>query len=554
MSKELNSLNLMTDKFSELKQAYKLVFTLPRNEVLVLAILSLTVLSYVAASAVNATLSFLGAAVSTAVTVLVGRAVDGKIITWRRACGLYLVFLLSSALSLPLVGSAYPGALLTTLLGFLLLSAASDPVRAATLPFSCLVTLSIIAGRINFSLIAIVLGYVLTALGGLALIDYRVKKISRVSGLALLRGFLRYILSGEKHPLESVLAKLSSERVLNLHVFDFETSRGDPLGRVIVSEIHPGPFRDIGSSGLPSKVIAAHGSLPVLYLKAPSSHAENLTFSTEVDRLVGELDKLRSADTHQAIARIGVAARGKFRVAALSFSHVSLAFIDPLVPMEDLPHHLCKELSLQGVVAVDTHSMIARDYSVLEKLSVNLQEYYEMFSALVEALEDHVEEGQLLVSFKRINYSDGSSVAPGGVTCAVFSTGRSSIGLVSIDSNNVQADFKPTLMKSLEKYVSIPVIASTDTHLLTGRKTGVEYYPAGSVSPDRLLSACLECIEEAARNLEEARVSYSILPFKSLYMSGNLIEEISRVTRGNVLIGLGLIALAAAASALPFLY
>ncbi|MEM4412271.1 MAG: hypothetical protein QXO66_05435, partial [Thermofilum sp.] len=67
------------------------------------------------------------------------------------------------------------------------------------------------------------------------------------------------------------------------------------------------------------------------------------------------------------------------------------------------------------------------------------------------------------------------------------------------------------------------------------------------------LSTCLECIEEAAEKLEEAKVGYTVFPFKSLYTSGDLLEEISRVSRGNVLIGIGLITLAVAASALALL-
>ncbi|MEM4638942.1 MAG: DUF2070 family protein [Thermofilum sp.] len=543
----------MSDKFGELKRAYKLVFALPRSEVLAAMILALTLLCFLAASAVDATRSFIGAAASAALTVLVGRVVDGAIITWRRAGGFYAVFLLSSLFFLLLSGSAYPGALLAALLGFLFLSATSGPLKAALPLFSFLAALSVLAGRVAAIFSIIALGYVLVVLGGLALIDYRVKKTTGVSGMALLRGFLRYILSGEKRSLEEALAGLSSERVLNLHLFDFENSEGDLIGRIIVSEIHPGPFRDLGSSGLPREVIAAHGSLPVLYLKAPSSHAENLAFSDEVSRLVRELMQTGRAEAHYNYARIGVAARGRFRVVVLSFDHVSLAFIDPLVPMEDLPHYLSRLLSLQGVVAVDTHSMISKDYSVLEKPTTNLQEYYEVFSALAEALEKPRGEGSLRAAFKRVDYSDGISVAPGGVSCAVLSVGSLRVGIVSIDSNNVQADFKPVLLKSLERHVSVPIVASTDTHLLTGRRTGVEYYPAGSTSPDRLLSTCLECIEEAAEKLEEAKVGYTVFPFKSLYTSGDLLEEISRVSRGNVLIGIGLITLAVAASALALL-
>lgn len=543
----------MSDKFSELKKAYKLVFALPRNEFLVATAFVLVIVCLIVAIRVGAVQSFLGAVITAAVPVLVSKIVDTRIITWRRAGGLYIVFLLLSLASLIVSGDAYPGTLSGALLGYLFLAVSSSPLKAILPLLSYIAVLGITATSIAAKLSALALGYMLATLGSLALIDHRVKKVSGASGLTLLKGFLRYILSGEKCPLEEAFARLSTERKLNLHVFSFEDPRNKPLGRVVVSEIHPGPFRDLGSSSLPSKVIAAHGNLPVVFLKAPSTHAENLAFSIDVSRLMGELMQLKGGSDYSEYARIGVAVKGRFRVITLSFSHTTLAFADPLVPMEDLPHNLCTVLAPQKVIVVDTHSMIAEGYGVLDRPAISLPEYSEILSAVTEALENPLEEGALRAAFERIDYSDGVSVASGGISCAVVAVGNVKVGVVSIDSNNVRADFKPVLLKALEKYVDVPIVASTDTHLLTGRITGVEYYPAGSILPDQLLTRCLQCVESAVERLEEARVKYSPLPFRSLYLRGDLMEEISRVTRGNVVIGIILVALAIAASALALL-
>lgn len=543
----------MSYGFDELKRAYKLVFTLPQRKLLAVVILLLTSACLLLANATNSLDTFIKAAAVAAVTVLIAKAVDKAIVTWKRAGGLYAVFLASSLATLSFRGNVFSGVALECLLAFLLLATSSGFLRAALLPLSCMVLTGLATGGSSPGFPAAIAAYVLAVWIALKIIDRRVMKATGASGTALLRGFLRYILAGEKSNLEEVFSTISTERVLKLHIFDFESYDNSRLGRVVVSEIHPGPFRDLGSSSLPSEVILSHGDLPVLFLKAPSTHGENLAFSCKVRELVGKILELERPSAYSTRASLGLATRGKFRVVTLSFDHSTLVFIDPLVPMEDLPYSLSATLSNDKIVTVDTHSMIAESYDAISGQSINLAEHHDILAAISDAVSNPLEEGKFRAAFRREDYSDGVSVAPGGISCAVIEIGSVKLGLVSIDANNVSAEFKPLLLSKMQSYVDVPVVASTDTHLLTGRVAGVEYYPAGSVIPVQLLTACLKCIDQAVRELKEARVGYTPLPFKSWFLSENSLKEISRVTKGNMYIGISLIALATVLSALTAL-
>ncbi|HLE64910.1 MAG TPA: DUF2070 family protein, partial [Candidatus Bathyarchaeia archaeon] len=72
------------------------------------------------------------------------------------------------------------------------------------------------------------------------------------SPMGLFRAFLRHWLKKDPRPLEERLAGLGSHGEIETSTLSFSNPQKKPKGCVIVSSFHPGPYRDLGSGGLPS--------------------------------------------------------------------------------------------------------------------------------------------------------------------------------------------------------------------------------------------------------------------------------------------------------------
>jgi len=533
----------VNEDYSGFKSGYRYIFSLPRGRVLALLIAALNLLCITASLRLGAALDFARSAAAVALLVLACKLTEPRVVTWKRAAGFYALFSLAAIPALVVTGEAFYAVLLTDLLCFLFLATISSPARASTLLLLYIVLAYAITPQFFTKFLVLIAAYLAVSITVLAAIDRRVRKSIGISGFKLLRGFLRYILSGERVELEECFTQMSRERSLGLHVLNFLDAESRVLGKLVISEIHPGPMRDLGSSTLPSKVVNGCG-VPTLFLKTPSTHSENLASSAEVEEVTRELCSLTCRDPCSSYARVGARASGKFSVITLDAGCVTLAFIDPLVPMEDLPREVFEALRENGIVAVDTHSMISREYISLDSAEMYSLEISNLYESIRDALEKPVAEGFIKAGFHRIDYSDGKSVAPGGISCAVLKVGGLKLAVVSVDGNNMAADFKPAFLSKLKSMGVLPIVATTDSHLYTGAIGGVDYYTVGSFDRELLMKLCSKCVEEALKNSENAALCYTYYAHKSKYLDASALKRLSLVTRSNVRDGVTLVLLA----------
>jgi len=372
------------EDYSGFKNGYKYIFSLPRGRTLVLLIAAANLLCLAVSLPLGAATSLARAAAAATLLTLACKLMEPQIVTWKRAAGFYTLFSLAAVPALAITGEAYYAVLLEALLCHLFLAAVANLLRAFTPLLAYLVLTYAAATHLYTKSLLMIAVYLVVSLVILAVIDRRVRRSVGVGGLRFLRGFLRYILSGEREELEECFMQISKERTLALHLLRLFDSEGQELGRILVSEIHPGPMRDLGSSSLPSRVISS--CTPTIFLKAPSTHSENLANSAEVEEIARKVCSLACRTQHSGRARVGAGSTGKFYVVTFDAGNVALAFIDPLVPMEDLPREVFEALQKTGVVAIDTHSMIDKGYLSLEDAEIYAQELSSLYEIVQEAL------------------------------------------------------------------------------------------------------------------------------------------------------------------------
>jgi Predicted membrane protein len=125
------------------------------------------------------------------------------------------------------------------------------------------------------------------------------KQLNRYGGIELFEAYLSYTLVRDKETLERALLDVSSRRSIPVYALDLLDESG-VWGIIVVPHVHPGPYRDVGSSRLPSHVLesASKRELECVVFHGASTHSEDL---------VSELDARRLAEaTVSAWARSSV--------------------------------------------------------------------------------------------------------------------------------------------------------------------------------------------------------------------------------------------------------
>ncbi|NWF96271.1 MAG: DUF2070 family protein, partial [Candidatus Thorarchaeota archaeon] len=115
-----------------------------------------------------------------------------------------------------------------------------------------------------------------------------------ISGPELLRSFGYDYLVGDPCPFEQLMSKIATVQDVPIEVVVIK--RGPTLAAVgVVLYVHPGPFRDLGSSALPSAVIRDIQNtfgVPAFVMHGTCTHHQNLTTSQDFDVVMAEIHRL----------------------------------------------------------------------------------------------------------------------------------------------------------------------------------------------------------------------------------------------------------------------
>src|SRR5437899_5866964 len=111
------------------------------------------------------------------------------------------------------------------------------------------------------------------------------------SPMQLFRSFLHHWLRKTPTALEERLLTLSTVGSIETKILSFSREGSRPKASVVVSNFHPGPYRDMGSGGLPSELKQSleesqHGVVQVPH--GISNHKLNIVSHRDIDRLLSE--------------------------------------------------------------------------------------------------------------------------------------------------------------------------------------------------------------------------------------------------------------------------
>lgn len=344
-----------------------------------------------------------------------------------------------------------------------------------------------------------------------------------INGPELLRAFGYDYLAENPEPLETLLTQISVIQDVPMELLVFKS--GKQLVSVgVILYVHPGPFRDIGSSGLPSRVIQhikeRHG-VQAFVLHGTCTHHQNLTNKIDYQIVFDELDRLiESAEVHSTASGLHWTDHGKFKVwtfytgdDALAITTSAPEFTDDIALEIGESAADAARQSASGIRYValsDAHNCIDHDAVSVMPGDTEEREY-------IEAVRDAILEnqtaarGRLSIGIHQIVptfISSKEGMGPGGVTAVVLQVaGRTSV-IVSVDGNNVEPGYRERVQEALlKKGFDAAEVTTTDTHLVNAISLSSKGYPpVGQNKPDEVLEAILEAAALAMGKMSQVDV------------------------------------------------
>ncbi|MBD3407063.1 MAG: DUF2070 family protein [Candidatus Lokiarchaeota archaeon] len=399
-------------------------------------------------------------------------------------------------------------------------------------------------------------------------VNYIYKAVSRpferdlgLNGPDLLRAFGYDYLADNPEPFEKLITKIAKEEDIPVEVIVFKS--GEKLiGIGVALYVHPGPFRNIGSSSIPSYVqqhIEEKYNVPAFIMHGTCTHHQNLTTKDDFERIVREIDRLvEETPTFKTIAGPHYSNQDKFKVWSifvgndvLNITTSAPEFTDDIALQvgRDTADMIRSRVSdIDGVVMVDAHNCIGDEAESIMPGDPEASEYVGTVSSAVfaesQSPRSEFSMGISTVEVEGVGQKQG--IGPGGITAIALKTDEKMMALVSIDGNNMEPGYRDKIVQSLKKngYTHAEVI-TTDTHVVNAISLSSKGYPpVGRYEPVKIKETILIAAEQAQKNLRPASMGLGFGEVQELRTFGEkgfdtLTKDIVEASRIAKKVGLG---------------
>lgn len=356
------------------------------------------------------------------------------------------------------------------------------------------------------------------------------REILGYGSIALFKALIEAMMVDRTGLLEMSLKMVATKDNANIRVLDF---RGKSvLGRVVAVDVHAGPFKNIGSSNLPSimaEKLKERNINPIIF-HVPSNHERDLIFSRECDLIVKSVLSLNANNGRAIATKSKRAKRGNITVTCQAFNGIPLIVISRApIPTEDLPYEI-NEICLKKVlekgfpdgIVVDAHNAMDDHY-----FEFGEEDKDNLLSALDECLEELKNDpgARPLVGFASSRL-EGCTIkqgfGDGGLMVMVVEVDGQKTAYIVFDGNNMVVGFREEIVEEIKREgFEVVEVATTDTHAVVGWRAKEGYLPIGKdVDKDRVLRKVVELVKEAYSKREECVIDYFRTTVRDLHFLG----------------------------------
>ncbi|HEX9846402.1 MAG TPA: DUF2070 family protein [Candidatus Nitrosotenuis sp.] len=348
----------------------------------------------------------------------------------------------------------------------------------------------------------------------------------------LLQAYLASISKRNFVEVESIFE--SKSKPLTIFTSQIRLRSKDNDFRMVLPEVHPGPYHPIGGSNITYRIFKTMNSCAMV-MHSVSDHALNLPSQNEVENYLQSLSNYSVIKNGTICTEPVIVQINKARVTGLLFDKTAVLFLS-LSPhgMEDVPNYIKKEIeqfasnrNYEKVLVVDCHNAMGKDISQPDS--------QDMLKAAKATLETLITKESHPLEFGYANSDnmklDVMDLGPGGIGVLCLKINNLKYFLGWADSNNMENGLRERVVDHFSKNgMSLLEMCTSDTHYSsTHVRTRTGYYPFGKITKfDDIEGWYFKIAQDAEKNLTPA--SFEVMEQKAeiKVMGSAIYEEVSQ--------------------------
>ncbi|UCB60656.1 MAG: DUF2070 family protein [Candidatus Bathyarchaeota archaeon] len=382
-----------------------------------------------------------------------------------------------------------------------------------------------------------------TATAFIKIVDQVGLKKFQTSTTMILKAFLANWMEDMEAPVEKLFENFGKEKTIHFSLLAFKEEGANISAVIAVSSVHPGPFKNVGSSLLPfliQKALANKLGSVVAVPHGLYGHEFDLASQQQNRKVLrGILEASHFTDftskatkfvrTHEKLASASCQIFGNYALVTLTLAPETT---------EDLPYEVgdfilekASKLGLTPGAIVNAHNSIngplnpkkaveplkGAAWDALRKASKLPQSPFEVGAAKVTPREFSSEEG----------------MGPGGICSLVIRVKEQTCAYITIDGNNMVSGLRKKILDALKQLnINAGEVFTTDTHVVNAvSKTARGYRPLGEAIPHvELINYIKQTVKEALTNMRAASIAWRAGKVRNVKIIGERqIEEMSEL-------------------------
>jgi putative membrane protein len=350
----------------------------------------------------------------------------------------------------------------------------------------------------------------------------------------LVQAYLSSLSKDNPSEVENILSERAKESKVMTSQIRLHTKKTKADFRLVLPDIHPGPFHPIGGSNIPYLIYKNLGS-SAMVMHSVSNHSLNLPSQSEVENYLSSLTKSSVSQEGISCTEPVTVHINKTRCVGILFGKTALLFLS-LSPhgMEDLPLHIKSEIeqfsknrNFNQALIVDCHNAMGGEISQADS--------EDLLSASKSCLDTLMTKETFPLEFGYANSKDMKISAPdlalGGIGILCLRINGKKYFLGWADANNMENGLREAVVTHFSKNgYELVEICTSDTHYTTkGVRNRNGYYQFGFVTkPEDMANWYLQIAKESEKNIESA--SFEILENESKVkvMGPSIFRDYSR--------------------------
>ena len=333
---------------------------------------------------------------------------------------------------------------------------------------------------------------------------------------------------------EELMEQRSNKTKVSTSQIRLLPSNGNTEFRMILPEIHPGPYHPVGGSNIPYLIYKNFNS-SAMVLHSISDHSLNLPSKNEVEIYLENLKNSKVKDEGLVCTEPVTVQINKARVTGLLFGKNPVLFLS-LSPhgMEDIPSYMKTEIEQYAKNRDYTRIMIVDSHNAMGS-KISKEDGEDMLKAAKSCLDSLMTKENYPIEFGYSNSNDmdvrTEDLGMGGlgIICLKINNKKYFIGWA--DANNMENGVREKIVENFTKRdCNLLEICTSDTHYAPVKPRNRNgYYQLGLITDSEKLSKWFLDIAEIAET-KTTTAKYEILENQTdvKIMGQGIFEDFSK--------------------------